>query len=102
MKNDFFCNYIKQNKDVQEIIIHSLLWYVILNYIYFLYNDCLMIISKLSTNVAQIENITMPYIDIFYHKTMSNLVLYTTKDIYKLNLDDEDKYIWQRIQNYIN
>ena len=47
-----------------------------------------MIISKLSTNVAQIENITMPYIDIFFHKTMNNLVLYTTKDIYKLNLDD--------------
>ena len=61
-----------------------------------------MIVNKFSINATQIENITMPYIDIFYHKTMNNLVLYTTKDIYKLNLDDEDKYIWQRSQNYIN
>ena len=96
-KNSFvFYNYIKQKIDCSRdyntqplIVCHSKLQ------IFFLYNDCLMIVNKLSINATQIENIIMPCILIFYHKTMNCLVLYTAKDIYKLNLDDEDKYIWE-------
>ena len=99
INNFIFYNYIKQKKDGSKdfnakpiMVCHSKL------HIFFLYDDCLMIVNKLSTNTVQIENTVMPYIDIFYHKTMNSLILYTSKDIYKLNLDGEDKYIWE---NYI-
>ena len=67
-------------------------------HIFFLYNDCLVVVNKLNKNVVHVEYLLTNYSDMYYRETLNSLVLSTIKDVFIINLDNEDKYIWE---NYI-
>ena len=67
-------------------------------HIFFLYNDCLVVINKLNRNVVHVEFLLTNYNDMHYRESINSLVLSTLKDVFILSLDDEDKYIWE---NYV-
>ena len=72
-------------------------------HIFILYSDCLLIFNKLNKNIVHIEYILTKYIDMYYIESLNMLVLTTTKDIFYLKLENEDKYIWENyieIENY--
>jgi len=67
-------------------------------HIFFLYNDCLIVANKLNRNIVHVEYLLTRYNDMYYNKSVNSLILSTTKDVFTLNLDNEDKYIWE---NYV-
>lgn len=67
-------------------------------HIFFLYNDCLVIVNKLNKNIIHIEYLLTKYNDIYFHEPINCLVLSNKKNVFILNLENEDKYIWE---NYI-
>ena len=67
-------------------------------HIYFLFNDSLIIINKLNKNIVQVEYLLTNYIDMYYIESINSLILTTIRDVFILNLDNEDKYIWE---NYV-
>ena len=67
-------------------------------HIYLLFNDSLIIINKLNKNIVQVEYLLTNYIDMYYIESINSLILTTIRDVFILNLDNEDKYIWE---NYV-
>ena len=67
-------------------------------HIFFLYNDCLIVANKLNRNIVHVEYLLTRYNDMYYNKSINSLILSTTRDVFTLNLDNEDKYIWE---NYV-
>jgi hypothetical protein len=68
-------------------------------HIFYLYNDCIMVSNKLNKNIVHVEYLLLTrYNNIYYNKSLKSLVLSTTKDIFVLSLENEDKYIWE---NYV-
>ena len=67
-------------------------------HIFFLYNDCLLVINKLNKNIVHVEYLLTRYNDMYYNESLNSLLLSTQRNVFILNLDDEDKYIWE---NYV-
>ena len=67
-------------------------------HIFFLYNDCLIVTNKLNKNIVHVEYLLTNYSDMLYIESLNCLVLSTIRDVFILNLDNEDKYIWE---NYV-
>jgi hypothetical protein len=67
-------------------------------HIFFLYNDCLIVTNKLNKNIIHVEYLLTNYNDMYYIESLNCIVLSTIRDVFMLNLDNEDKYIWE---NYV-
>ena len=67
-------------------------------HIFFLYNDSLVIANKLNKNIIHVEYLLTKYNDICYKDSLNCLILSNARNIFTLNLENEDKYIWE---NYI-
>ena len=67
-------------------------------HIYFLYNDCLVVINKLNKNIVHVEYLLTRYNDMYYNESLNSLLLTTQRNVFILNLDNEDNYIWE---NYV-
>ena len=66
--------------------------------IFFLYNDCLVIVNKINKNIVHVEYLLTRYNDMNYNESLNSLLLSTQKNIFILNLEKEDNYIWE---NYV-
>ena len=72
-------------------------------HIFLLYSDCLVIFNKLNKNLVHIEYLLTKYIDMQYVESSNILILSTKAKIFYINLDNENRYIWENyveIENY--
>ena len=67
-------------------------------HIFILYDNCLLIINKITQRFVYSYKLTTKFKDMFYNKYKNSLFLYSEKEIYNLSLEGEDKYAWT---NYI-
>ena len=66
--------------------------------IYYLYNDCLMIMSTLTNNIIYtkyFEENREPYLDMFYNPDMKRIIIYSSYRIIKLSLEHEYNNLWE-------
>ena len=66
--------------------------------IYFLYNDCLMVINTLTNNIFHIQYFKdekEKYFDMFYHPEMNKILIYSSNKIIKLSLEHEFNNLWK-------
>ena len=64
--------------------------------IYFLYNDCLVIINTLTNNIIHIEYFKEEkYFDMFFNPDMNRILIYSTNKIIKLSLEHEFNNLWK-------
>ena len=66
-------------------------------FIFFLYSDSVVIFNKMSKNLVHVEYV-LKYNEIYYVPNQKCLILSSNENIIKLNLDKEEKYLWE---NYI-
>ena len=64
-------------------------------HIYFLYNNNLVIKNKLTNRISDILQLPEPMLDIYYNLVMNEIILYSSKNVYKIILDLESKYLWE-------
>ena len=64
-------------------------------HIYYLYNDNLIIKNKLTNRIADILELPEPILDIYYNSVMNEIILYSSKNVYKILLDLESQYLWE-------
>ena len=67
-------------------------------HIFILYDNCLLLINKLTQRYSHSYKLSSKFIDMFYNKFKNSIFLYTEREIYNLSLEGEDKYAWT---NYI-
>jgi len=67
-------------------------------HIFFLYSDSIVVTNKLNKNIIHVEYLLTKYNDIYYMDSLNSLILSDSENILILNLENEDKYIWE---NYI-
>ena len=68
------------------------------NHIFFLYKDCLTIISKLTSNIIHTEYLQNEFTGILYNEFAEDngiILLYSKNGLYQISLKDENKDIWQ-------
>ena len=64
--------------------------------IYFLYNDCLVIINTLTNNIIHIKYFKEEkYFDMFFNPDMNRILIYSTNKIIKLSLEHEFNNLWK-------
>ena len=66
--------------------------------IFILYDNCLLIINKITKRYINYYKLSVKYLDMFYNKFKNSLYLYTEKEVYSLSLEGEDKQVWS---NYV-
>lgn len=67
-------------------------------HIYFLYSDCITIISKITSNIVHTEylyDISSNIIGMYYDKSKSCLFLYSSKSIFQLQIERENRDVWK-------
>ena len=67
-------------------------------YIFILYDNCLLMINKITQRYVNTYKLPMKYLDLFFNEFNNTLYLYTERDIYKLSLEGEEKIAWS---NYV-
>lgn len=67
-------------------------------HVFFLYNDCLIVVNKITNMVVYIDYFALIFMDMYFDETLNSMILYTEKNIFKIELDKEDRNIWR---NYI-
>ena len=67
-------------------------------HIFILFSDCLVVYNKLNKNIVHIEYLLTKYKNMFYIESLNRLILSTETNIFYINIDKENKYIWE---NYI-
>ena len=67
-------------------------------YIYILYDNCLLMLNKLTKRYVHYYSLTLNFKDLFYSQFNQNIYLTTEKEIFRINCNEETKYIWK---NYI-
>ena len=68
------------------------------NHIFALYNDCLTIISKLTSNIIHTQYFQSEYKGVIYNEFFPNggvILLYSKNGLYQISLKDENKDIYQ-------
>ena len=68
------------------------------NHIFLLYNDCLTIISKLTSNIIHTQYFTKEYQGIIYNEFSPNggtILLYSQKELFQVSLKEENADIWE-------
>ncbi len=68
------------------------------NHIFILYNDCLTIISKLTSNIIHTQYFQCEYNGLLYnefYEKNGNILLSSRGGLYQISLKDENKDIWQ-------
>ena len=66
--------------------------------IYFLYNDCLVILNSLTNRIIHTQYLKEEYLDIYYNKEINKIILYSKNKIVKISLDHEYNNLYK---NYI-
>ena len=66
--------------------------------VFILYDNCLLILNKITKRYVNYYKLSLKYKDMFYNKYKNSLFLYTEKEIYTISLEGEDKQAWS---NYI-
>ena len=82
----------KKNKDDLILICQSKL------YLYYLYENCLLMMNKLTLQYANVYMLPYKFKDVFYTENNNMLFLYNENEIFKISCKGEDKYVWS---NYI-
>ena len=78
------------------------------NHIFVLYNDCVTIISKLTSNIIHSVYLKSEFTGILYNEFAEDngvIILYSRNGLHKISLKEENKDIWQDyldIGDYIN
>ena len=67
-------------------------------HIFILYDNCLLLINKITQRYVNTYKLSSKLKDMFYNKYKNSLFLYTDKEVFNLSLEGEDKYAWT---NYI-
>ena len=68
------------------------------NHVFVLYNDCLTIISKLTSNIVNTLFFQSEYKGLVYNEYSNdggNILLFSKNGLYQISLKDENKDIWQ-------
>ena len=65
-----------------------------INHIFFLYKDCLVILNKLTNRIIHVKFLEEQFLDMYYDQVLNGIILYTQKDIYKIPLEQEHRYLW--------
>ncbi|MCQ2819416.1 MAG: hypothetical protein MJ252_19310 [archaeon] len=66
------------------------------NHVYVLYNDCITIISKITSNIIHKQPLPKDtYLNMEYDWLSSRLWIHTEKKLYEMKLDREDENVWQ-------
>ena len=68
------------------------------NHTFILYNDCLTIISKLTSNIIHTQYFQSEYKGLLYNEFYEDngiILLYSKNGLYQISLKDENKDIWQ-------
>ena len=72
------------------------------NHIFMLFNDCLSIISKLTSNIVYTEYLDSEFTGVLYNEFAEDngvVLLYSRNGLYQISLKDENKDIWK---DYLN
>ena len=98
-KDFIIYNYPKVNnkKTLPIVVAQSII------HIFYLYDDFLIIKNKLTNRVANTILLKEKMLDIYYNIVMNEIILYSEKNIYKISLDLENRYLWEyyiEIGNY--
>ena len=67
-------------------------------HIFILYDNCLLLINKITQRYVNTYKLSSKLKDMFYNKSKNGLFLYTDKEVYYLSIEGEDKSAWT---NYI-
>ena len=73
-----------------------------INHIFVLYNDCLTVISKLTSNIIHTEYLENEFTGVIFNEFAEEnglILLYSKNGLYKISLTDENKDIWK---DYLN
>ena len=64
--------------------------------IYYLYNDCLVVLNTLLKNIIiHVEYLDEEFISMYYSQEMNKLILYSNKKIVKISLEHENDNLWK-------
>ena len=63
--------------------------------IYYLYNDCLVVLNTLTNNIIHVEYFQEEFLDMYYNKEINKLVLYSKNNIVKISLEHETNNLWK-------
>ena len=64
-------------------------------HIFYLYDDCLVIQSKLTYRIVDIIYLKEKFLDISYNQIMNIIILYSPTNIYQISLNLEHRYLWK-------
>lgn len=64
-------------------------------HIYLLFSDCITIISKITNNIVHTENLKGNILNMYYDKFKSCIWMHSSKSIYQLTIENEDRDIWK-------
>ena len=87
----------KKDKDDLILICQSKL------YLYYLYENCLLMMNKLTLQYANVYMLPFKLKNVFYTENNNLLFLYNENEIFKISCKGEDKYVWSnyvQIQKY--
>lgn len=67
------------------------------HHIYILYEDCISIISKITTNIVHTEYLydTLGLTNMYFDRARNCLFLHNSKNLYKLEIDNESRDVWK-------
>ena len=68
------------------------------NHIFFLYDDCFTVISKLTSNIIHTQYLKGKYEQMIYHEFSKNngvILINSRKGLYKISLKEENKDLWK-------
>lgn len=64
-------------------------------HIFFLFYDCLTIVSKITSNIIHTEYLKEPFLDMEYDSFSNSIWFCTSAHLYQMQLAEEDKNVWQ-------
>ena len=67
-------------------------------HLFFLYDNCLLMMNKLTLQYVNIYKLSSKCNDVFYVEFNNNIFLYNEKEIFRISCYEEDKFVWS---NYI-
>ena len=67
-------------------------------HIFLLYDNCLLMMNKLTMRYVNVYILSVKFNDVFYIKDNNNIFLYNQKEIVRISCQDEDKFVFG---NYI-
>ncbi len=70
-----------------------------INHIFYLYKDCLVIENKLTNHIIHVNYFEQffdeVFVDMYYNSVFNGILLYTSKGIYKITLEQEHRFLWK-------